>query len=48
MERAEKGLKEGLNAMFKDHITAMEARHEKEKQLLQREIEIRDGKIYNS
>ncbi|KAI0911071.1 hypothetical protein F4823DRAFT_561258 [Ustulina deusta] len=43
VERAEKGLKEGLNAMFKDHIAAMEARHEKEKQLLQREIEKRDA-----
>ncbi|KAI1298816.1 hypothetical protein F5Y03DRAFT_367124 [Xylaria venustula] len=43
VERAERGLREGLNSMFKDHITAMEVRHEKEKQLLQREIEKRDA-----
>ncbi|KAK5636106.1 hypothetical protein RRF57_011818 [Xylaria bambusicola] len=42
VEQAEKGLREGLNAMFKDHIDAMEARHEKEKQLLRHEIEERD------
>ncbi|KAI0451720.1 hypothetical protein F5B21DRAFT_506913 [Xylaria acuta] len=39
MARAEKGLR----AMFKDHLTAVEAKHEKEKQLLKREIEKRDA-----
>ncbi|KAI8624702.1 hypothetical protein F5Y19DRAFT_452893 [Xylariaceae sp. FL1651] len=39
MARAEKG----LHAMFKDHLTAVEAKHEKEKQLLKREIEKRDA-----
>ncbi|KAI1126645.1 hypothetical protein F5Y10DRAFT_244511 [Nemania abortiva] len=43
VEHAEQGLKEGLDAMFKDHITAMEARHEKEKQLLQHEVEKREA-----
>lgn len=33
-----------LHAMFKDHLSAVEAKHEKEKQLLKREIEKRDGK----
>ena len=47
VDNAEKGLKEGLNAMFKDHISAMEARHEKEKQLLRHEVEKRDSKASN-
>ncbi|TGJ80713.1 hypothetical protein E0Z10_g8053 [Xylaria hypoxylon] len=45
VERAEKNLKEGLNAMFKDHITAMEARHEKEKELLRHESEKKDAEL---
>ncbi|KAI0536996.1 hypothetical protein GGR58DRAFT_372128 [Xylaria digitata] len=43
VEHAEKNLKEGFDAMFKDHINAMEAKHEKELQLLRREIEKRDA-----
>ncbi|KAJ2984563.1 hypothetical protein NUW58_g5995 [Xylaria curta] len=32
-----------MNAMFKDHLTEVEAKHEKEKQLLKHEIEKRDA-----
>ncbi|KAI0439889.1 hypothetical protein F4803DRAFT_529375 [Xylaria telfairii] len=34
---------ESLQAMFKDHLSAVEAKHEKEKQLLKREIEKREA-----
>ncbi|KAI0105435.1 hypothetical protein GGR51DRAFT_188275 [Nemania sp. FL0031] len=42
-ELVEESLKKHLDAMFNDHITAMEAQHEKEKQLLRHEIEKRDA-----
>ncbi|KAI0544996.1 hypothetical protein F4679DRAFT_562691 [Xylaria curta] len=35
-------------AMFKDHLTAVEAKHEKEKQLLSHEIEKRDAQLARS
>ncbi|KAJ8127277.1 hypothetical protein O1611_g6360 [Lasiodiplodia mahajangana] len=41
-ELVEEGLKQHLDTLSKDHIIAMEAKHEKQKQLLQHEIEKRD------
>jgi hypothetical protein len=41
-------LNKNLKAMFDDHLAAVEAKHEKEKQLLQREIGKRDGKAPGS
>ncbi|KAJ3578821.1 hypothetical protein NPX13_g1740 [Xylaria arbuscula] len=45
VDNSQKSFKEGIDALFEDHISAMEARHEKEKQLLEHEIKKRDDEL---
>ncbi|KAI1157804.1 hypothetical protein F5B18DRAFT_643541 [Nemania serpens] len=43
IEYAKEELEKGLQDMFKDHLAAVEAKHEKETQLLKREVEKREA-----
>ncbi|KAI0404021.1 hypothetical protein F4802DRAFT_569435 [Xylaria palmicola] len=43
IENSNNNLKEGLEGMFKDHITAMEVKHEKEMQLLKSQLDKKDA-----